>query len=79
MWESNVTAPKLERIGGSIGVIIPEEALARMNLEAGDRVLLTEAPDGCRLTPCESDFEAEMAAARRIMTRRRDALRELAR
>ena len=39
---------------------------------------LTEAPDGYRLTPYNPEFEQQMDTARRIMKRRRAALRELA-
>jgi putative addiction module antidote len=73
-----MTALKLKRIGNSVGVIIPKEVLARMNLDEGDSLFLTEAPGGYRLTPYEPEFEAQMAAARRIMKKRRNALRELA-
>jgi len=74
-----VTTLKLKRIGNSVGVIIPKEALRRMNLDEGDEPFLTEAPGGYRLSPYEPEFEAQMEAARRIMKKRRNALRELAR
>ena len=74
-----MTTLKLKRIGNSVGVIIPKEALKRMNLDEGDELFLTEAPGGYRLSPYEPEFEAQMEAARRIMKKRRNALRELAR
>ena len=74
-----MTTLKLKRIGNSVGVIIPKEALRRMNLDEGDELFLTEAPGGYRLSPYEPEFEAQMEAARRIMKKRRNALRELAR
>lgn len=73
-----MVALKLTRIGNSVGAVIPKDALSRMNLAAGDTVFLTEAPGGYRLTPYEPDFETEMDVARRIMKKRRNALRELA-
>lgn len=69
---------KLTRIGNSFGVVLPKEALARLKLGGGDTVYLTESPDGFRLTPYDPQFEDQMEAARRIMKKRRDALRELA-
>jgi putative addiction module antidote len=69
---------KLTQIGNSLGVILPKELLARLKLEKGDALFVTESPDGLRLTPYDADFEAQMTAARRIMKRRRSALRELA-
>jgi len=73
-----MTTLKLKRIGNSVGVIIPKEVLARMNLDEGDSLFLIETPGGYRLTPYEPEFETQMAAARRIMKKRRNALRELA-
>jgi putative addiction module antidote len=69
---------KLTQIGNSLGVILPKELLARLKLEKGDALFVTESPDGLRLTPYDADFEVQMTAARRIMKRRRSVLRELA-
>ena len=57
-----------------------EEALARLNVKDGDRLFLTEAPDGSmRITPYDPAFDAQMRAAREGMGKFRNALRELAR
>ncbi len=69
---------KLTTIGNSLGVVLPKEALARLRLEKGDTLFLTEAPDGFRLTPYNPTFEKQMQTARQIMKRRRAVLRELA-
>jgi putative addiction module antidote len=69
---------KLTAVGNSAGVVFSREVLARLKLEKGDTVYLTESPDGYRLTPYNPEFEAQMIAARRIMKKRRAALRELA-
>jgi putative addiction module antidote len=69
---------KLTQIGNSVGVILPKEVLARLNLEKGDVVYLTDSADGLRLTPHDPTFEAQMAAARDIMRKRRNVLHELA-
>jgi len=73
-----VTTLKLTQIGNSVGVILPKEILARLKLEKGDSVFVTDAPGGVTLTPYDPDFEGQMAAARQIMKKRRDVLRELA-
>jgi hypothetical protein len=52
--------------------------LARLKVDKGDSVYLTESPDGYRLTPYDPDFERQMDTARKIMKRRRAVLRELA-
>lgn len=69
---------KLTQIGNSIGVILPKEVLARLKLEKGDALFLTDSTDGLRLTPTDPDFEAQMGTARKIMHRRRQVLHELA-
>ncbi len=69
---------KLTQIGNSVGVILPKELLARLKLEKGDALYLTESADGVRLTPHDPQFEAQMKAARQVMRSRRNALRELA-
>lgn len=69
---------KLTTIGNSMGFVLPREAVDKLHLEKGDRLYLTESPDGFRLTPYNPEFERQMIEARRIMKKRRDALRELA-
>ncbi len=68
---------KIIQIGNSLGVILPKEALAALNVERGDVVTLTSAPEGFRLTPNDPVFQAQMEAARKIMKKRRNALHEL--
>jgi putative addiction module antidote len=68
----------ITQFGNSIGVILPKEVLARLKLEKGDTVHLTESPDGVRLTPHDPAFELQMKAARKVMKERRAVLRELA-
>ena len=69
---------KLTQIGNSVGVILPKEILARLKLEKGDSVYVTDAANGVMLTPYSPDFETQMTAARNVMKRRRNVLRELA-
>jgi putative addiction module antidote len=73
-----MTKLKLTKIGNSVGAVLPREVLLRLNLEAGDSVYLTEAPDGVRLTPYSPEFETQMTAAEVVMKRRRSVLRKLA-
>ena len=39
-----VVTLKLTSIGNSVGVVLPKEALARLKLEKGDTVYLTDTP-----------------------------------
>lgn len=73
-----MSALKLTQIGNSVGVILPKEVLARLKLVKGDTVYLTEAANGVNLTAYNPEFEVQMTEARRIMKKRRDVLRELA-
>ena len=71
-------ALKLTQIGNSVGLILPKEILARLKLEKGDTVFVTETPDGVAVTPYDPAFEEQMKAARTIMKKRRAVLHELA-
>ena len=73
-----MSALKLTQIGNSVGVILPKEVLARMKVEKGDTLFLTDAANGITLTAYDPEFEAQMQAARSIMKKRRAVLHELA-
>ncbi len=70
---------KLINVGASIGVVIPEEMLTRLNVGDGDVLYAVETPDGgYRLTPCDPDFAGKMDKADEIMRRYRNTLHTLA-
>jgi putative addiction module antidote len=69
---------KVTTIGNSVGVILPKEALAHLKVDRGDTLTLVESEGGYELTAYDPDFEVEMTAARKVMKRYRNALRELA-
>jgi putative addiction module antidote len=70
---------KVTTIGASAGVILTKEAMARLKVQKGDTLYLTEAPDGgYRLTPFNPDFARQMTLAEEIMHDDRDILRALA-
>lgn len=69
---------KLTQIGNSVGVVLPKEALAALQIGKGDSVFLTESPDGYRITAYDPEFAKQMSTAEDIMKRRRNVLRELA-
>ena len=73
-----MTALKLTQIGNSVGVILPKEVLARLKVEKGDVLYLSEAVNGVLLSPYSAEFEDQMSAARELMKKRRAVLRELA-
>ena len=69
---------KIKKIGNSVGIILPKELLARLRVDLGDSIFVTEAADGMRMTASNPDFEARMALAEKIMREDRDILRVLA-
>lgn len=69
---------KLRKIGNSIGVVLPKEALAHLEIGEGDTVTLSEAQDGMRLTVSNPEFAKTMAVFESLNRRYRNALRELA-
>ena len=74
-----MTQLKIRPIGNSLGVVLPKDALARLNVKEGDVLHLTPAPDGSmRLTPYDPAFEKQMRIAEEGMARYRNTLRELA-
>lgn len=75
---SGATRLKVTQIGNSLGVILPKELLAKLNVTKGDVLIATDADGGFRVTVFDPDFDAQMDAARRIMKDRRAVLRELA-
>ena len=68
----------ITKIGNSFGIILPPDFLERTQLKAGDKLYLTESPDGVRLSPRDADFEEAMAHAERVMRENDNALRRLA-
>jgi putative addiction module antidote len=70
---------KIRRIGNSCGVVLPKEVLARLRVAEGDRLFLTETPEGgYRLTPYDPELERQLRLAEEGMARYRNTLRALA-
>ena len=70
---------KVRKIGNSLGIVLPKEALQAMKVEEGATLYITEGPDGAvQMTPEKEHFADMMGIAERGMQRYRNALRELA-
>ena len=69
---------KLTQIGNSLGVILPKDALAKLKLQKGESVFLTECADGFILTPYDPALEEEITAGRDFMREYRGTFHELA-
>ena len=71
---------KLRKVGNSVGVVLPKEALARLNADDGDAVYLTDTTDGgFRITAANPEFAHKLKVAEGLSRRYRNALKELAR
>ena len=72
-------ATKVRKIGNSLGIVLPKEALQTLRVEEGATLYLTEAPkSSLTITPDRPGFDETMRVAEDGMNRYRNALRELA-
>lgn len=70
---------KVRKIGNSLGIVLPKEALNALKVEEGATLYLTEAPqNSLRVTPEQEGFSEMMDIAEKGMQKYRNALRELA-
>ena len=69
---------KLTQIGNSVGVVLPKEVLAKLKIEKGDMLILTEGPTGFVVTPYDPTIEEQLRLGREFMKDYRDTLRALA-
>jgi putative addiction module antidote len=72
------TATKIIAIGNSAGIILPKEVMARMNVQKGDSLCVSETPYGAHITPYDDQFMRKKEATEKVMRKYRDALRKLA-
>ena len=73
-----MTALKLTQIGNSVGVILPKEVLARLKVEKGDSLFVTEAANGVVLTPYDPSLGEQLNLGREFMHDFRDTFHQLA-
>lgn len=70
---------KVRKIGNSLGIVLPKDALQAMNVEEGATLYITKAPkDAIQITPEKPGFEDVLKVAEEGMVQYRNALRELA-
>ena len=70
---------KVQKIGNSLGVVLPKEVISRPKADEGDRLFLIEGPEGTyQLTAYDPGFEKRFEKAEDIARRYRNTLRVLA-
>jgi putative addiction module antidote len=73
------TTLKIQKLGNSLGLIVPEEVSDQLHLKEGDWMHVTIEHGGAiRLTPYDPDFDKALEAFDSTRHRYRNALRELA-
>jgi len=72
-------ALKLTKIGNSVGVVLPKEALAKLGVDKGDVVYLTDAPEASMtLSAYDPKIARQLELAEEVMDEYRDTFRALA-
>ena len=73
---------KLTTVGDALGVVLPKDLLAKLQIGEGDRLRVEETPAGLTLSPepeaADNGHARQMDVARRVMREDRDILRRLA-
>lgn len=69
---------KVRKIGNSLGVVLPKDVLAKLNVGEGAELTVTETPKGVTLTAVDGDTADLMKLAEEIMAKRRRVLKVLA-
>jgi putative addiction module antidote len=70
---------KLTQIGNSVGIVLPKEALAKLGVNKGDVIYLTEAPGGdMRVSAYSPEVARQIELGEEIMDEYRDTFRALA-
>lgn len=72
-------ALKLMQVGNSVGVLLPKEALAKLGVQKGDVLYLTDVAEGdMRLSAYSPEIAEQIALGEAFMDEYRDTFRALA-
>jgi putative addiction module antidote len=70
---------KVHKVGNSLNLRLPKDAVSSLRVSEGDVVYLTETADGgYRITPFDPEFERQMELAEEGIKSYRNTLRKLA-
>ena len=65
-------------IGDGLGIILPPEAVQKLNVVSGDQVQLIDAPNGIELRRVDEELADQLRAVDQVMREDDEALRRLA-
>lgn len=68
---------KIEKMGDSLGLALPEEVLQKLQVKEGDTVYISETPDGIEITNHHPNLDKAMQAYQKVNEKYKHALREL--
>lgn len=69
---------KIRKIGNSLGVVLPKELLAELQVGEGDVLYPVRTADGIRLQRHDPGFERAVETARDVMRRYPNTMKTLA-
>lgn len=69
---------KVRKVGNSMGITFPKEALERFNIQEGDELFFEETSGGFFITALDPNFSKAMEAYKKTKHQYRNALHELA-
>jgi putative addiction module antidote len=72
------TKAKIQKIGNSLGVILPKEMLNRQRISEGDYLTLSESPSGLILSVYDEELQEELEIGDAFMRQYRDTFKALA-
>jgi putative addiction module antidote len=76
--KAGATKAKIQKIGNSLGVILPKEMLNRQRIREGDYLTLSESPSGLILSVYDEELQEELAIGDAFMRQYRDTFKALA-
>lgn len=65
---------KVIKIGDGLGIILPKKLLSHLKATVGDTLVATQSADGIELAKPDPDFDHQIAAARDVMVKCKQAL-----
>ncbi len=69
---------KVTTIGNSAGIVLPKKVLAKLRVDKGDILYITETSNGILLSAHRPEIAEQVEVMERVTSRNRDALRMLA-
>ena len=68
----------IRKVGNSMGVTFPKEMLSKLHVSVGDKIFVTETPEGVLLSAYDPDFAEAMQAYAEGSAKYRNTLHQLA-